>query len=79
MNGENKWNKAVCTVGDVSLGLYVVHLMMIGYLRDGIEAVSSNTAANICLIFVAALFISVVVVTLLRKYKHTARFLLGKL
>lgn len=78
MNGKNKWNKAVCMIGDVSLGLYVVHLMMIGYLRDGIDAVSSNTAVNICLIFIAALVLSVVVVTLLRKNKHTARFFLGK-
>lgn len=81
LNGTDKLNKMICTLGVVSLGLYVVHLSLIGYIVDGIQTIMPNisTWACVAVAFVVTLAISYLVVWLLNKNKHTARFFLGKI
>jgi len=79
LNGTGKLNRAICVIGNVSLGIYVVHLTIIGYIKDGIHIFSGNTQVNVALIFIAALILSFIIVTILRKNKLTARYLLGKI
>ena len=81
LNGTDKLNKMICNLGVVSLGLYVVHLSLIGYIVDGIQTIMPNisTWACVAVAFVVALAISYLVVWLLNKNKHTARFFLGKI
>lgn len=81
LNGTGKLNKMICTLGVVSLGLYVVHLSIMGYVVTTIKSVvpSIENWTCIALSFAIALAISYLVVLLLSKNKHTARILLGKL
>lgn len=81
LNGTDEINKAICTLGVVSLGLYVVHLSIIGYVVTGIRSVipSIRTWSCAALAFAVALVISYLVVWLLSKNKHTARVFLGNL
>lgn len=81
LNGTDKLNKMICNLGVVSLGLYVVHLSLMGYIMDGIQTIMPNisTWACVAVVFVVALAISYLVVWLLNKNKHTARFFLGKI
>lgn len=81
LNGTGKINKAVCTLGVVSLGLYVVHLSLMGYIVDGIQTIMPTicTWACVATAFVVALAASYLVVWLLNQNKHTARIFLGKI
>lgn len=79
LNGNNKFNKLLCVVGNVSLGIYVIHLAIIGYIKDGFHFLNRSATENIVLIFISALILSLLIVTFLRKNKLTARYLLGKL
>lgn len=81
LNGAGKFNNSICTLGVVSLGLYVVHLSIMGYVVTTIQAVipSIEIWACVALAFVFALAISYLVVWLLSKNKHTARIFLGKI
>lgn len=81
LNGAGKLNKTICKLGIVSLGLYVVHLSLMGYIVDGIEVVMPAITTWSCVVmaFVIALAISYLVVWLLNKNRHTARIFLGKI
>lgn len=81
LNGTGNLNKAICTLGVVSLGLYVVHLSIMGYVVKGIQAVLPSVGTCLCVLFAfaIALAISYQVVWLLNKNKHTAKIFLGKL
>lgn len=81
LNGTNKFNKAICSLGVVSLGLYVVHLSLMGYIVDGLKTMMPNISTWACVAtaFVVALTVSYLVVWLLNKNKHTARIFLGKI
>lgn len=79
--GTDKRNQMICTLGVVSLGLYVVHLFLMGHIINGILTIIPNisTWACVSVAFVTALAISYLVVWLLNKNKLTARIFLGKL
>lgn len=81
LNGTDKLNQKICTLGVVSLGLYVVHLSLMGYIVDGIQSIIPNisTWARVSVAFVVALALSYLVVWLLKQNKHTARIFLGKI
>lgn len=81
LNGTGRLNQLFCTIGVVSLGLYVVHLSIIGYIITFIQtaALSLDNWMCIALVFVIALVISYFAVWLLNKNKHTARIFLGKI
>lgn len=81
LNGTDKLNQMICTLGVVSLGLYVVHLSLMGYIVDGIQSIIPNINTWTCVstAFVVALAISYLVVWLLNQNKYTARIFLGKI
>lgn len=81
LNGTDKLNHQICTLGVVSLGLYVVHLSLMGYIVDGLKTMmpNINTWSCVSTAFVVALAISYFVVWLLNQNKHTAKIFLGKI
>lgn len=81
LNATNKLNQMICTLGVVSLGLYVVHLSLMGYIVKSIQSITPNicTWACVSFAFVLALVISYLVVWLLNRNKLTARIFLGKI
>lgn len=81
LNGTDKLNQMICTLGVVSLGLYVVHLSIMGYVVTAVQSVLPSIGNWTCvaLAFVVALAISYLVVWLLSTNKHTARIFLGKI
>ena len=81
LNATNKLNQMICTLGVVSLGLYVVHLSLMGYIVKSIQSITPNISTWACVsfAFVLALVISYLVVWLLNRNKLTARIFLGKI
>lgn len=81
LNGTDKLNQMICIFGVVSLGLYVVHLSIIGYVVRAIQSVVPSIGNWMCvaLAFVMALAISYLAVWLLGKNKYTAKIFLGKI
>lgn len=81
LNGTDKLNQMICALGVASLGLYVVHLSLMGYIVNGIQTIMPTINIWVCVVvaFVAALTLSYLVVWMLGKNKHTARIFLGKL
>ncbi len=79
-DGKNGIIRAICFLGDVSLGLYVIHLTIIGYISRAVDSVADfGSAANVILIFIITSILSIITVRLLRNYRHTARWFLGKI
>lgn len=81
LNGTDKLNQMICTLGVVSLGLYVVHISIMGYVVTAVQSVLPSTGnwTWVSFAFVVALAISYLVVWLLSKNKFTARIFLGKI
>lgn len=81
LNGSSRLNKMISTLGVVSLGLYVVHLSIMGYVVTAVQSIVPSIGNWTCvaLSFAVALAISYLVVWLLNKNKHTARIFLGKI
>ena len=81
LNGNSKFNKMMCSLGAVSLGLYVVHLSIIGRVVDCIQSVIPSAGVWTCalLAFVIVLAISYLVVWIINTNRFTARLFLGKI
>lgn len=81
LNSTSRLNKMICKLGVVSLGLYVVHLSIMGYVVTAVQSVLPSIVNWTCVAFAfaVALAISYLVVWLLNKNKHTARIFLGKI
>lgn len=81
LNGTGKTNQMICSLGVISLGLYVVHLSLIGHIVKGVLAVIPDVSTWLCvaIAFVLALAVSYLVVWALNMNKHTARIFLGKI
>ena len=65
-------------LGRVSLGIYVVHIIIMPWIVKWLENYVSLSFVAILLSFIIALFGSWLLVVLLGKWKITNRFLLGK-
>lgn len=81
LNGTDKLNQMICTLGVVSLGLYVVHISIMKYVVLGIHFVTPDicTFSFVSLTSVITLVLSYIIVWLLNKNKLTARIFLGKI
>lgn len=81
LDNNTKFNNFIKNVGVFSLGLYVVHLMIIGYLKEFLFILAPNcsTWGAITLLSILTFILSVIMVELMNKNKWSARFLLGKL
>lgn len=82
LNGDKSYiNKIVKEIGVVSLGCYTCHLVIMGYVANGVKVLMPNT--NDWIIIVSTFFISLVptfiIVELLKKNGYLAKILLGKI
>ena len=78
LSNEASWNKPIVKLGQISLGIYVVHLLLIPYITQLSSQWISNSSLAIIVSFMIACVISLLIVSLLNKWKITARLLLGK-
>lgn len=78
LNVETRWNAPFVKLGKISLGIYVVHLLLMPIIVKGISACFDNTIVIITLSFMVALAVSWLAVWLLSKWKVSNRLLLGK-
>ena len=79
LNKDCRWNKPFIGFGVVSLGIYTVHLILMGKVVAFYNSFEITTVPIIILAFVSGLVISWVIVWLINRWKLTARLLLGKI
>lgn len=81
LNADTKINQKITHLGQLSLGLYVVHLTLIIPLSSWLVSKMPQVPINIvvCLSFALALIVSIAIVELLNSNKYTSRYLLGKI
>ena len=81
LNTSGRVNQKIVHIGQISLGIYVVHLLLISHVADFMTKVlpTNLTILSIISTFIIALIVSVALVEILLKNKYTSRFLLGKL
>lgn len=81
LNGDGRINHFASRFGQVSLGIYMVHLTIMGYIIDGVYGIfpSVSVTTIVCLVSVLVFALSWGVVELLSRNKYTAQILLGKI
>lgn len=80
LNSTSRMNQMRCSLGVISLGLYVVHLSLIGHIVKVVMPVMPNISIWCCvaIAFAVSLGISYLFVWLLYKNRYTACLFLGK-
>lgn len=79
LNGSGL-NKVISRFGKVSLGIYVVHLTIMGYITDGIRYIyPMSSTAMVIVVSILTAALSCGIVELLYRSKLSAEVLLGKL
>lgn len=81
LNKTGRTNLIMKELGTVSLGLYVCHLTIIGYVVEVIRHYFPKADNTIIIIlnFIISTIISVIIVELLKRNKATAKIFLGKI
>ncbi len=81
VNKSNGLTKIFVPVGQISLGLYVVHMVMQEAIYEKLSILfgKSNNIVFIFCEFIILFVVSYFIVKLLAKYRYTNQFLLGKL
>lgn len=81
LNVRNVANEQIAHLGQISLGIYVVHLTLIIPMSPWLVKLFPNVSMPIVILlsFVIASIISITIVELLNKNKYTSRYLLGKI
>lgn len=78
-DNTKKWNKPIEYLGKVSLGIYTVHMILIGRIVNAFKQCAMGDELVIICSFAVVLIVSWGVVWVLNKNKYTAMFFLGKL
>ena len=78
LNGLGWFNRMMCKLGAISLGIYTCHLIFTNMLVLFIQQYIDNNVAVVLIAFLLLSVTSYCVVTILGKYKLTSRLLLGK-
>lgn len=80
LNGTKLFNSQMARLGTISLGLYVVHLVLIISLSRwiGLMFPSCPLPTMILLSFISASFMAVSIVEILSRFNTTSKLLLGK-
>ena len=81
LNNTDRINLMMKDLGTLSLGLYVCHLTIIGYIVNVLNSYLPQSAIcmNILVNFIVCTIISVIIVKALNRNKITAKVLLGKI
>lgn len=80
LNGENGVNRFMSHIGELSLGVYVSHLIVMGYLNRFVHLMIADISPTIAIIVVSVLsfVIATFMVELFSKNSYSSRILLGK-
>jgi len=80
LNRENTINGYVVEIGKYSLGIYVIHLVLMGYISLGIEHLTPQISLllKVALISIIDFVLSLSIVELIKRNKYTSKILLGK-
>ncbi len=78
LNAHHSVIKPFLWMGKVSLGIYVIHLLIIGIISRIVGVYVTIVWADVLVVFSIALLVSCIIVWILGKWKWTARLLLGK-
>lgn len=81
LNADTYFNRWFKELGVVSLGLYVVHLIIIGFLKVPLYTIIPNCEEWLAIVIlsVVTFMFSAIIVCLLKKNKWTAKICLGKI
>jgi len=68
-------------IGAISLGIYVIHLLLMGYITNGLSRLlpTCPQMTLICITFIITTFLSIIIAKRLRKHEWSNRHLLGKI
>ena len=80
LNGNSRFNYWMKDIGEVSLGLYVVHLTFMDNIKELLFTLTPNisTWCAISILSLFSFFVSIIIVNLLNKNRWTSRICLGK-
>lgn len=79
LNKKISWNMPLIELGKISLGIYVIHMILMPIINNTLSTLFLNKTINILLLFIVTLLISYLVCIILSKFKLTAKLLLGKI
>lgn len=79
LNSPKQWNHPLVKLGNISLGIYVVHTIFLGRFVVLFKGTGLVDDAIIATTFIATLAVTWIVVWMLSKWKVTATWLLGKI
>ena len=79
LNKKKSWNMPLIELGKISLGIYVIHMILMPIINNTLSTLFLNKTINILLLFIVTLLISYLVCIILSKFKLTAKLLLGKI
>lgn len=79
LNSPKKWNRLLCELGKVSLGIYTAHFILIEFIVKFLNKLNLGSAWIIFISFLLAIIVSWVIVYFLSKLKVTSVWLLGKI
>ncbi len=81
LNVRNKFNLFISRIGVVSLGVYVWHCMVMGYIVKLLMGIMPSVSTTILIIitFVASFACTMLIVEILKSNKLAARLFLGKI
>ena len=74
----SSWNTPFVKMGQISLGIYVVHILLISYITQLLGHWIANSSFIILSSFVIVWVLSMIIVSFLNKWQFTSRLLLGK-
>lgn len=79
-NDNTKFNRMLAAIGKITLGIYVVHILIIHCMSSYIDDLNAytNTISLEFAVFIVLFPVSVGIVKILSCYNYTNRFLLGK-
>ena len=81
LSNQHPFNTLMAKIGKVSLGIYVIHLLLMSFIIDGVKMLNPEVSLYILVTLSAIIsfFVSICIVAVLNKWEITSRFLLGKL
>ena len=81
LNKENCLNKKMVHIGQISLGIYVTHLLLVIPISHRLCMLLQHCPIFLIIVisFILTMFLSVIFVEMLTKNKYTSKYLLGKL
>lgn len=78
LSSADGFNSKFVWLGKFSLGIYAIHYILIQQIASLFKGFDMNSFITVSTSFVTALFVSIVLVWLISKWKLSARLLLGK-